>query len=191
MTFDYRSAHAQLALVLVGASCSSGPAAEPTPLLVGPQTVHVDCVAVLGAMPSSAPIPLASVPYSGVARDKYIGDLTDNELGHLCDFLACLRNNGYGNSCYGSGDGPKFRPELSAPLYQATLTCYPIQIDDPSAAPRDYSRESQMYNYRNQFGTCLVGVWEDCFRETLFEPLGAEYPSVWAPACRALLPCGG
>jgi len=58
-------------------------------------TWMVDCVAVLGSPPPSAQTPLAGLPYSGVPRDKLIGELTDDELGRLCDFDQCLFENGY------------------------------------------------------------------------------------------------
>ncbi len=61
-------------------------------------TWAIDCVAVIGA-PVAAPTPLSAVPYSRVSREKYIEELTDAELGRLCDFGQCVGGNGYRYVC--------------------------------------------------------------------------------------------
>jgi hypothetical protein len=169
------------AVSLVAAASCNSPAAQLPPILRGTQTLTVDCIAVLGTMPPSARTPLASVPYSGAPRDKTIADLTDDELIQLVDFDDCVGQNGFGRNCYDTP--PKFVQEVPAIIAGAARTCYPTQIDDPSAPPYDYSREADMYVYRNQYGSCPVGPMEDCFRERAVQPWGVEDQALWAPDC--------
>ena len=166
-------------------ACGAEPGPTTPPLLSGPQTTKIDCVAVMGALPTFPATPLAAVPYSGAPRHKRIGDLTDEELGSLCEFLVCLGSNGYGRACY--HDGQQFQanvPDLllgSLPIE----TCYPVALNDPTDMTLG-SRESCMYIYRNQFAACDVGPWEDCFREYHAEPVGAFNRSLWAPDCATM-----
>jgi hypothetical protein len=118
------------------------------------------------------------MPYSGAPRDKLIGALTDIELGKLCDFDACLGNNGYDRICYGvSTMASQFHLNTIPLVAGAMLTCYPTTY-----AGTQYSlpsREDCIALYRTYFATCQVAAWEDCSRESSSDPLG----SGWAPDC--------
>jgi hypothetical protein len=118
---------------------------------------------------------LESVPYSGVSRSKLISNLSDGELGQLCDFSACLSANGYGRSC--STKGPQYQPQTIAPLQGISATCYPAPATQSDSWG---SRGECMATYRKYFNTCHVAPWEDCLRELSSDPLGAP---LWGPDC--------
>jgi len=138
-------------------------------------------------MPGSALTPLAGVPYSGVPRQKHVGDLNDDDLAQLADSLACLNLNGYGRDCYLPSDGAKYI--TNDPACIGGWTCHPTEVEDPATPPYDYSRESVMYVYRNQFSACPVAVLEDCGRERVSIPVGAQSLVFWTPDCTALDQC--
>jgi hypothetical protein len=145
-------------------------------------------VAVLGAPPESTRTPLAGIPYSGVARDKVVADLSDAELAHLTDFLTCLGRNGYSGYCYGpltmkyvDVAVPPFHSEAPAAISGDLTTCIPSPLP-----PYEHSREGNMYIYRNQYGACQVAVIEDCERETVAAPAPNN---LWAPDCAAFDVC--
>ena len=171
------------AAVLVACDSGSSGAVD-----AGPGTWPVDCIAVLGAPNARSPtnaLPPAGIPVSGVAREKLISDLTDSELGHLCDWEACMGTNGRGRTCYFSDTLPAFggdRFHLEAPsiLADALHTCYPLSWDDaiPDAATMDYSlgsREDCMVIHRNYYGSCHVGSTEDCRRNAQSSPMGSDW----------------
>jgi hypothetical protein len=148
-------------------------------------TWMVDCVAVLGAPRPSGQIPLAAVPYSGLPRDEVLGQLTDEQLGQLADFEVCLEINGYRHDCCSDTYCPPTAPDppigsfvlRTVPLIaNAVYTCYPDSPGDASAP----SREAQVTFYRNNYGNCHVGLYEDCDRERASDPLGL---AGWGPDC--------
>jgi hypothetical protein len=154
----------------------------PAPPIVNTETWEVDCVAVLGTLPPSAQMPLESIPYSGVARDKRISDLSDEERGRLCDFGVCLRANGYRRRC-GRQQFPLETIDLLYKWNQTPLTCYPIAPDDPGPNDSLYSRESCVALGRTQNIQCTVGLSEDCTRERASNPIGAIG---WGPSCELM-----
>jgi hypothetical protein len=139
-------------------------------------TWMVDCVAVLGGPRPSSQSPLDAVPRSGVPREKQIAALSDEDLGRLCDFDACITSNGYRRTCDGSG--PQLQPEVVSTLSSAVVSCYPT----PAGAVQDGwdSREDCMSIYRAYFASCHVSSWEDCLREWAWAPLAAF---TWGPDC--------
>jgi hypothetical protein len=153
------------------ASCAGPP---PNAVVTPHGTWAIDCVAVLGAPnvgSPTVPLPLEGVPYSGAPRDKLIGDLTDDELGRLCDFDACLGMNGYRHDfCTDRycptevpGDPPvgPFHLETLPFLADEMYTFYATSYGE-SPIP---SREDDIAEYRNYFAACHVAAWEDCSRE--------------------------
>lgn len=157
------------------AGCGPPPSDPP----VTRATPSVDCVAVLGAIPATiAQTPLAGIPYSGVAREKLIADLGDQELGHLCDFDVCMRVDGYLRNCFSHPDDPRFQLETLPLVARAMATCYPNP--NPSDGRDDVAgtRDECMSIYRNYFAKCHVGPWEDCIRESASAPIGHDrFPS--------------
>ena len=79
---DNRLAGSGAVLALAFAACGTS---EPEATTVW----AVDCVAISGAMQLTALTLLDSVPYTGLPRDKFIGDLSDMEVRRLCDFQSC------------------------------------------------------------------------------------------------------
>ena len=163
-----------LALYAAALQCSTNQAPSGS----AGNTWQIDCVAVLGVAGASALMPVEAMPYSGAPRDKRIGELTDDELGKLCDFDTCSGQNGYRHdfctdlSC-GSMVGP-FRLETVPLLASAMQTWYASSSHNPS-------REQAVQLYRQYFGACHVAQWEDCTREESVDPLGGI--SVEAPDC--------
>lgn len=155
----------------------------------GASAEPVDCVAVLGTIPSTlAQTPLARIPYSGISRDKLISALSDGELGKLCDFDVCIRANGYLRNCYPFPglESLRNRPEQpfrleSHPLVaESMVTCYPNPNPTDGRADVTWlTRDGCIEIYRKNFGACHVGSWEDCLREGAYAPLA----STWAPSC--------
>jgi hypothetical protein len=142
----------------------------------------VDCVAVLGALPASADTALADVPFSGVAREKLLGALTDEEAAQLCNFEACMTTNGYRRKCYnstygvGSGTYQVNSVAIVAPVME---TCFPVANVQPQDSSNSMEECTDLY--RTYFATCHVGRWEDCLRESVRTPFGAW---TWvAPDC--------
>lgn len=131
----------------------------------------VDCVAVLGT-PTIGQMTLDAVPFSGLPRDKTIGELTDDEVGHLADYAVCLFGNGYRHDCCSStqcpytvpGDPPigPFRLETIPLLASEVSTCYATTYGE-SQTP---SREAWVSIYQGTFPNCHVGLYEDCLRES-------------------------
>lgn len=174
------------ALAAVGA-CTAMCSSQRPPS--GSDVRQLDCVAVLGIAGPSAHLPLAAMPYSGAPRDLRIGDLTDDELGALCDFDVCL-GNGYRHECCSAkfgcvppaalGDEPSRSFELNTvPLLASFVySCYPVPADEAGLP----SRESCLTVYRNTFAGCHVGAWEDCSREIAADPLAG--PAGGSPDCK-------
>jgi len=164
-------------------SCHDSP--EPAARV---ETYAIDCVAILGTpgkMPPTQPIPLESIPHSGAPRDMRLDELTDAELGMLCDLEWCLMMNGYRHLCYADGansSGPYggFRLRTAGVLAPRVRTCVvtPGGTSDPSV----HSRESCMYMLRHSLGDCPVGAWEDCNREQA----SGLYRPLHGPGCEAL-----
>lgn len=159
--------------VVASALAACAPDPRPDPSLYEPRPpTPVDCVAVLGALNGTmVQTPLAEVPRSGLNRDKTIAELDDTELRHLCDFDVCLRVNGYLRKCY---PYPSYPPPLSAGI---GYSCFPN-----TDLPRDNdaevawgTRQDCVDIYRNYFGRCHVGVWEDCAREGAVRVLASSY----------------
>lgn len=171
--FQLRSFASGAAVALVGA-CAGG-ASGDLPGRTG--TLQVDCVTVLGSPPPSAQTPYAQVAHSGAPRAKRISELSDSELGSLCDLDVCLRGNGYSRDC-----GKSVR---NAPIYAVAVLgefMEPCAPTDPHAFTVDVwdTREDCIQIYRSDFGKCHVGPWEDCIREVASDPLGAVG---WGPDC--------
>lgn len=125
------------------------------------------------------PDALEAVPYSGAPRDRLIGELTDHDLGKLCDFDVCVTENGYRHDfCTDRWCAPYvpagFHLE-TVPLLADALYTYYTMTADTAGSP---SREECVRLYRNTFGACHVGQWEDCTRQISVLPLaGRSTPS--------------
>jgi hypothetical protein len=146
----------------------------------------VDCVAVLGIPPPSTQTPLEAIALSGLPRDKFISQLTDDELVTLADFDACVLNNGYErawfNSSYAHIDpSGAMTNDPHAALYQdETLACLADLTHTVYATPNDElpdasgtiqgdlatteDRNENVYLLKHYDGACQVGPWEDCTR---------------------------
>lgn len=165
-------------------SCSSDAVYSPPSL--EHETWAIDCVAVLGMLRPSTPLPLESVPYSGVPRDKRFGELTEEELFRLCDFNSCAGSNGYQRECFHSA--AELQLETVPLISEAIFTCRrvkPFELKDYGSMP---SRENCMEIYRGALARCLVAASEDCNREGWTNPLAAPN---WGPSCeRSRQECG-
>lgn len=167
-----------MALILIGACASR---VEEDEERTG--TWAIDCVAVVGAPPATAFIPLDAVSVSGLPRDKYIGELNDAELGRLCDWGQCVGNNGYRYYLEQSRvEAPVIMSEI---VWTARRTPKPFFPGSSRDTAWD-SREDCAQLYRREYGACHVGPFEDCIREKAVRPLAYyQVPSciAWEREC--------
>jgi len=176
--------HLLLATGMCVAACGNGDA----PRVNG--TWAIDCVAVVGA-PVSELTPLSAVPYSGVPRDKLISELTDDELLRLSDFLQCITGNGYHYVC----DHAKSSGRLDSVMRVESPMVLTNYVTSCARTPDNYMggnnapevREEMPRFYRTYYGSCLVGIYEDCNREVgILSITGSNHtPScdAWEQSC--------
>jgi len=133
----------------------------------------VDCVAISGAMQLTALTPLESVPYTGLPREKYLGDLTDQQIGVLCDFERCLADNGYRYVCNPYGK-ESFRLEADPLFAEAAISCYSTPNKYMGQYSVEDSHEDCVDFSRRYFSSCHVAVLEDCLREQFVRPFSSR-----------------
>ncbi|MCL2726290.1 MAG: hypothetical protein FWD69_17855 [Polyangiaceae bacterium] len=163
--------HLLLAAVMCVAACGGS---EPQ---YRSGTWAIDCVAVVG-MPVSALTPLSAVPYSGVPREKLIKELTDEEIGRFSDFVQCLGGNGYHFVCVKARDNRVEGPEV---LTDYLGTCFRTPFPYLGPGGGTETREEVVRFFREYYGSCGVGIYEDCNREAAV----GEFPVADTPSCTA------
>ena len=135
-------------------------------------------------MPTTQPIPLASMPYSGAPRDETFGEASDDDLGRFADFEWCLKTNGYRHECYvdtgpdSSGTYGSFQLETIPLVADSVHSC--IVTPGGSGDSSIQSREQSMAILRSQYGSCHVGPAEDCDRE---QASGTHIGNGFGPNC--------
>jgi hypothetical protein len=120
--------------------------------------------------------PRDAIPVSGIRPGKYIAELSDEELGHYCDYTVCMAGSGYEHEWV---DG-RFKRDRSVtvnpsdpiPLIDEYLDVWKPVSDysvpnPPFLIGLHESRELCMRFERENNPGCTVGASEDCIRDII------------------------